>query len=100
VGVATGEVVAGFVGTPERFEYTVIGDVVNLAARLCDAAKEERSGVLASEATVSEVPVPDDPWEFAGRLAIKGRRERAASYRLVPDRRRSRWRAGLRSGRA
>jgi hypothetical protein len=49
---------------------------------------------------VSEVPVPDDPWEFAGRLAIKGRRERAASYRLVPDRRRSRWRAGLRSGRA
>ncbi len=100
VGVATGEVVAGFVGTPERFEYTVIGDVVNLAARLCDAAKEERSGVLASEATVSEVPVPDDPWEFAGRLTIKGRRERAAAYRLVPDRRRSRWRAGLRAGRA
>jgi adenylate cyclase len=100
VGVATGEVVAGFVGTPERFEYTVIGDVVNLAARLCDAAKDDRVGVLAGEATVSEVPVPDDAWQFAGRLVIKGRRERAGVYRLVPDRRRSRWRAGLRSGRS
>jgi len=99
VGVATGEVIAGFVGTAERFEYTVIGDVVNLAARLSDAAKEDRVGVLASEATVSEVAVPDDPWQFSGRLQIKGRRDRAGVYRLVPNRRRSRWRTGLRTGR-
>jgi adenylate cyclase len=38
VGVHCGEVVHGFVGTPERMEFTVIGDVVNRTARYCAAA--------------------------------------------------------------
>ena len=38
IGVNAGEVVEGFVGAGERFEFTVLGSVVNLASRYCDAA--------------------------------------------------------------
>jgi adenylate cyclase len=58
VGLATGEVLAGSVGPIKRMEYTVIGDNVNLAARLESANKYYGTGVLLAGTTVDALKSP------------------------------------------
>jgi adenylate cyclase len=74
VGVSAGEAVAGNVGTEQRFEYTVIGDPVNEAARLTELAKAEECRVLASEAIVRAAGEPEaGRWELGEEVELRGR---------------------------
>lgn len=74
IGVAAGPVVAGHLGTERRFEYTVIGDPVNEAARLTDLAKQRQGRVLASEATLQRA-AGEEParWRLEDEAVLRGR---------------------------
>lgn len=76
VGVAIGTVVAGNVGTAERYEYTVIGDPVNEASRLTELAKKYDGRVLASEQTVEAASSEEAArWTLGESETLRGRRE-------------------------
>ncbi|HEX2402184.1 MAG TPA: adenylate/guanylate cyclase domain-containing protein [Mycobacterium sp.] len=76
IGVASGEAVAGNVGAKERFEYTVIGEPVNEAARLCELAKSTPSHLLASSETVQNASESEcGHWTFGDTVTLRGHDE-------------------------
>ena len=76
VGVVSGEAVAGNVGAKERFEYTVIGEPVNEAARLCELAKSTPRHLLASSATIANASENERAhWTFGDTVTLRGHDE-------------------------
>jgi adenylate cyclase len=74
IGVSAGTAVAGNVGAEHRFEYTVIGDPVNEAARLSELAKQHGDRVLASDAALRKAdPRERDAWDLKGSEVLRGR---------------------------
>ena len=80
IGVSSGRVVAGNVGTEARYEYTVIGPPVNEAARLTDVAKGRAVKVLASGETVRRAAGEAERWHDVGTAALRGRAAPTALY--------------------
>lgn len=76
IGVAAGQVVAGNVGAKERFEYTVIGEPVNEAARLCELAKSVPNRLVASSDTVQAATDAERAhWTLGDTVTLRGHDE-------------------------
>jgi adenylate cyclase len=84
IGVASGEVVAGNVGARERFEYTVIGEPVNEAARLAELARSEPSRALASAGTVAAASEREQRfWRLGKPVRLRGYDDRVQIAALI-----------------
>lgn len=76
IGVAAGHVVAGHIGGADRFEYTVIGDAVNQAARLTELAKDTPGQVLTNAATLKGANEAERArWTMMKSVELRGRHE-------------------------
>ena len=74
IGVSAGDAVAGNVGDLRRFEYTVIGDPVNKAARLTELAKSAPGGVVASQRAVESAGESEARhWTPGEDVTLRGR---------------------------
>ena len=83
VGIATGFVMSGNVGSERRMEYAVVGDTANVAARLEALTKETPAMILISDATRAALTAPAPDLEAVGALDVRGRRVPTAVWTLT-----------------
>ncbi len=80
VGIHVGEAVAGNIGSPERLDYTAIGDAVNLARRLQESAV---GGQILLSGSAYERVAPQVEARSLGPISVKGKTEAVPVYELV-----------------
>jgi adenylate cyclase len=84
IGIHSGPVVVGNMGSAERFNYTVAGDTVNVAARIEALNKDYGTEILASEATLAQLGEPPCPTREIDVLRVRGRAQHVRLFELIP----------------
>ncbi len=85
IGVNHGEIIVGNIGHPQRMEFTVLGDGVNLAARLESATKQFHTDILIG-ATVEALTRDQFVYRRVDLLAVKGKSRPVEVFALLSDR--------------
>jgi adenylate cyclase len=80
IGLNTGHVAAGNIGSQELIQYAVIGDTTNVCSRICSAAQSGE--ILLAESTVAKLPPRAYPLEALPPVTVKGKDNPLQLYRL------------------
>jgi adenylate cyclase len=83
IGINSGEMIAGNIGSDTVMSYTVIGDAVNLGARLESATKDHDARILISDAVKSKLTIPVKTREI-GAISVKGKAQSVVVHAVLP----------------
>ena len=84
IGINTGDAVVGNMGSNQRFDYTVLGDSVNLAARLEAQTKEYGVFFMFTEHTLNQITTPEN-LTMLDKIAVKGQTAPVTIYTILRD---------------